>query len=33
MDTIVDRYNKIKSNIIALKPTKNVNIIAVSKTF
>ena len=33
MDTIVDRYNKIKSNILALKSTKRVNIIAVSKTF
>jgi pyridoxal phosphate enzyme (YggS family) len=33
MDTIVDRYNKIKSNILALKSTKSVNIIAVSKTF
>ena len=33
MDTIVDRYNKIKSDILALKSTKSVNIIAVSKTF
>ena len=33
MSTIVDRYNKIKSNILALKSTKRVNIIAVSKTF
>ena len=33
MNTIVERYNKIKSNIALLKPTKPVNIIAVSKTF
>ena len=33
MNTIVERYNKIKSNIISLKPNKPVNIIAVSKTF
>ena len=30
---IVERYNKIKSNIDVLKPKKPVNIIAVSKTF
>ena len=30
---IVERFNKIKSNINASKPEKNVNIIAVSKTF
>tara|TARA_B100001057_G_C22562846_1_gene838003 strand:- start:30 stop:674 length:645 start_codon:yes stop_codon:yes gene_type:complete len=30
---IVERFNKIKSNIDKLKPTKQVNIIAVSKTF
>ena len=33
MDTIVDRFEKIKSKIISLKPAKPVNIIAVSKTF
>ena len=33
MSTIVERFNKIKSNINASKPEKNVNIIAVSKTF
>ena len=33
MSTIVDRYNKIKSNINLLKPKKPVNVIAVSKTF
>jgi len=33
MNTIVERYNKIKSNISSLKPIKPVNIIAVSKTF
>ena len=33
MNTIVERYNKIKSNISSLKPIKAVNIIAVSKTF
>ena len=33
MTTIVERFNKIKSNIDDLKPTKTVNIIAVSKTF
>jgi len=33
MDTIIDRFEKIKSKISSLKPTKKVNIIAVSKTF
>ena len=33
MDIIVERFNKIKSNIELLKPVKKVNIIAVSKTF
>ena len=33
MSTIVDRYEKIQSNISSLKPDKPVNIIAVSKTF
>ena len=33
MNIIVERFNKIKSNIVSLKPTKPVNIIAVSKTF
>ena len=33
MTTIVERFNKIKSNIDDLKPIKPVNIIAVSKTF
>ena len=33
MNTIVERYNKIKSNIDSLKPKKSVDIIAVSKTF
>ena len=33
MNTIVERFEKIKSNILSLKPTKPVNIIAVSKTF
>ena len=33
MSTIVDRFEKIKSKIAALKPNKTVNIIAVSKTF
>lgn len=33
MNIIVDRYNKIKSNIDLLKPKRLVNIIAVSKTF
>ena len=33
MNTIVDRFEKIKSENIASKPDKPVNIIAVSKTF
>lgn len=33
MNTIVERLNKIKSNISFLQPAKPVNIIAVSKTF
>ena len=33
MNTIVDRFEKIKSKINSLKPNKSVNIIAVSKTF
>jgi pyridoxal phosphate enzyme (YggS family) len=33
MNTIVDRFEKIKSNIASLKSNKTVNIIAVSKTF
>ena len=33
MNTIVDRFEKIKSKINSLKPHKPVNIIAVSKTF
>ena len=33
MNTIIERFNKIKSNIVSLKPKKQVNIIAVSKTF
>ena len=33
MNTIIERYEKIKSNISALKLLKPVNIIAVSKTF
>ena len=33
MTTIIERLNKIKSNIDKLKPSKQVNIIAVSKTF
>ena len=33
MNTIVERFNKIKSNISSIKPKKPVNIIAVSKTF
>ena len=33
MDTIVDRFEKIKFQIETLKPVKPVNIIAVSKTF
>ena len=30
---IIERFNKIKSNIDALKPAKPVNIVAISKTF
>jgi PLP dependent protein len=33
MNTIIDRFEKIKSKITSLKPDKQVNIIAVSKTF
>ena len=33
MNIVVERFNKIKSNIVSLKPIKPVNIIAVSKTF
>ena len=33
MSTIIERYNKIKSNIASTKPVQRVNIIAVSKTF
>ena len=33
MNTIVERYKKINSNIATIKPKQNVNIIAVSKTF
>ncbi len=33
MDTIIERYNKIKLNVSSIKPVKRVNIIAVSKTF
>ena len=33
MSIVVERFNKIKSNIVSLKPIKPVNIIAVSKTF
>ena len=33
MNTIVDNFEKIKSEILSLKPDKPVNIIAVSKTF
>ena len=33
MDTIIDRFNKINSNINNLNPNKVVNIVAVSKTF
>lgn len=33
MDMIVERFNKIKSNILQLKPDKQVKIIAISKTF
>ena len=33
MNTIIERFEKIKLNIASLKPDKAVNIIAVSKTF
>ena len=33
MNTIIERYNKMKLNIISAKPIQKVNIIAVSKTF
>ena len=33
MNTIVERYKKINSNISSIKPNQKVNIIAVSKTF
>ena len=33
MDTIVDRFEKIKLKISSLKPDKLINVIAVSKTF
>ena len=33
MNIVVERFNKIKSNIASIKSTKPVNIIAVSKTF
>ena len=33
MNTIIERLNKIKLNILSAKPTQKVNIIAVSKTF
>ena len=33
MSTIIESFNKIKSNILSVKPAQNVNIIAVSKTF
>ena len=33
MSIVVERYTKIKSNIVSLQPIKPVNIIAVSKTF
>ena len=33
MNTIVESFNKIKLNISSQKPSKNVNIVAVSKTF
>ena len=33
MNTIVERLEKIKSNIANIKPNKPINIIAVSKTF
>ena len=33
MNTIIERFDKIKLNIISAKPAQKVNIIAVSKTF
>ena len=33
MNIIIQRFNKIKSNIISIKPMRPVNIVAVSKTF
>ena len=33
MNTIIERFDKIKLNIAKTKPPKNINIIAVSKTF
>ena len=33
MNTIIERFDKIKLNILSAKPTQKVNIIAVSKTF
>ena len=33
MSTIIERYNKIKFNIVSKKPIQKVNIIAVSKSF
>ena len=33
MNIIIQRFNKIKSNITSIKPTRPVNIVAVSKTF
>ena len=33
MSKIIERFNKIKSNILTLKPIKPVNIVAISKTF
>ena len=33
MDTVIDRFNKIKSYIINQNNSKKTNIIAVSKTF
>ena len=33
MSTIIDRFENIKHKIASLKPAKQVNIIAVSKTF
>ena len=33
MSTLIERFNKIKFNIQSLNPSKEVKIIAVSKTF